>query len=66
MTYNWKALQEVLWAVAVGVIAYLNTTLALGVPADKAAWIALGAGAARAALAAVVAWISSRGSFQVS
>lgn len=64
MTYTWKTLQEIGWAVATAAVAYLSGVMAAGIPADKAAWIALGAGLARAVLAAIVAFISPSGSFQ--
>lgn len=58
MSYNFKTLQELIWAAAVAVITYLSTATAAGVPADKAAWIALAAGAGRAVLAALVAFVN--------
>lgn len=64
MTYTWKTLQELGWAVAVAVVTYLSGVVAAGIPVDKAAWLALGAGVARAVLAAIVAFISPTGGFQ--
>ena len=63
MTYNWKTLQELGWAVAVAVVTYLSGAVGAGLPVDKAAWLAIGAGVARAALAAIVAFISPSGTF---
>lgn len=63
--YNFKFLQEVIWAVVVAAVTYLATVLQAGIPVGEAAWIAVGAGVARAVLAAIVAKLGS-GGFQTS
>lgn len=64
MSYTWKALQEIVWAAVVAALTYLSAAFAGGIPADKAAWLAIAAGAGRAIIAAIVAYFSKSGSFQ--
>lgn len=62
--YHWKAAQEGAWAVLVAVCAYLAQNIGSVNPDDWAdwrkLWIALGVGAVRAALGAIVAFAGHR------
>ena len=66
MSYSFKTLQELGWAVAVAVLTYLGTINFGGLnPTDWKAWgPAILAGAGRAVLAAIIAFISPTGGFQ--
>lgn len=64
MTYNWKTLQELGWAIAVAVVTYAAPVIAGANPTDFKTWgLALLAGCGRAALSAIVAFISPSGGF---
>lgn len=67
-TYTFKTLQELIWAVVVALVTYLYTLAQTGLPAGdwKAITIAIAAGAGRAVLAAIVAFISKTGGFTTS
>ena len=64
MTYNWKTLQELGWAVVVAIVTYATPIIAGANPSDWRTWLpALAAGCGRAALAAILAKVSPSGTF---
>ena len=66
MSYSWKTLQELGWAIAVAIIVYLGTAFSGLNISDWHVWLPVVlAGAGRAAIAAIVAFISPSGTFAV-
>ena len=68
MSYLFKTWPELAWAVFVALVTYLYTIAQTGLPAGdwKAITIAIAAGAGRAVLAAIMAFISKSGGFTAS
>lgn len=65
MSYTFKVIPELVWAVVLAVLAYLAEALSGLKLADWQAWLPIiAAGAGRAVLAAIVAFFTKTGTFQ--
>jgi hypothetical protein len=66
VSYSFKAIQELVWAVVVAVIVYLGTAL-VGLKIDDwQTWLPIiAAGAGRAVVAAILAYFAPSGTFSL-